>query len=882
MTPYNVTYNGAAHTATGSSTGAQGENLSGLDLSGTTRTSAGTTVDTWTFTDTTGNYTDATGTVSDAIAKAAAVVSVTPYNVTYNGAAHTATGSATGVLGESLAGLALGGTTHTNVGTTNDGWTFTDVTGNYADASGTANDVISKATAVIAVTPYGVTFDGAAHTATGAATGVLGESLSGLNLSTTTHTNAGGYADSWTFTDATGNYTNTTGTANDSITKASAAIVVTPYNVTYNGAARTATGTATGLLGVSLSGLNLSGTTHTGAGTYADTWTFTDVTGNYADATGTASDVIAKAAATIVITPYGVTYDGAPHTATGSAIGVLGESLGGLNLGATTHTGAGTTSDAWTFTDATGNYNNATGSVTDVIAKANATISVTGYSVPYNGASHTATGSAKGVLGESLSGLNLSATTHTSAGTTSDAWTFTDATGNYNTATGTVSDSIAKLTITVVVNNKSRSHTAPNPTLDGTVTGVLPGDGIFATYSTSSTTVPGTYPILATLQDPNGKLGNYTVSITNGVLTVLNAAPVAVANAFAGQWNSPLVVAAPGVLTNDTDADHDPLTAAVVTGPAHGTVTLNAAGGFTYKPNANYLGTDTFTYRASDGLLISNIATVTLTITGPCRADANKHSWHHYGNNDRDDDDHDDDFDGDDCRAGTPIAKGDWYSMNHDSTLTVPALQSVLRNDGSLAKVAILVVGAAHGTVTLNADGTFVYTPVAGFSGWDTFLYAAQGATGLVGPVATVNIAVRPNLAPDADNDYYGVKRNTTLTVAAASGVLANDSDPNGDAITAALVSGPSHGTLTLGADGSLVYKPAANFVGVDSFTYRTKDAYGATDTATVVINVYTNFDDHSHDNHGSHHHDGDDCDHEHNRNGHFDGDGCEHDRQHS
>jgi len=144
------------------------------------------------------------------VTKANAVISVTPYNVTYDGAAHTATGSATGVLGEALSGLDLSNTTHTNAGTyAADFWTFTDVTGNYNNASGTVNDVIGKANAVIVVTPYNVTYDGAAHTATGSATGVLGEALSGLDLSNTTHTNAGTCAaDFWTFTDVTGNYNN--------------------------------------------------------------------------------------------------------------------------------------------------------------------------------------------------------------------------------------------------------------------------------------------------------------------------------------------------------------------------------------------------------------------------------------------------------------------------------------------------------------------------------------------------------------------------------------------------------------------------------------------------------------------------------------------------
>jgi hypothetical protein len=109
-----------------------------------------------------GNYVLSTATATSAatIKKAAATISVTPYNVTYDGAAHTATGNAKGVSGESLSGLDLSGTTHTNAGTTTDTWTFTDVTGNYNNASGTVSDSIAKATSVVtwnppASMPYG-------------------------------------------------------------------------------------------------------------------------------------------------------------------------------------------------------------------------------------------------------------------------------------------------------------------------------------------------------------------------------------------------------------------------------------------------------------------------------------------------------------------------------------------------------------------------------------------------------------------------------------------------------------------------------------------------------------------------------------------------------
>ena len=90
------------------------------------------------------------------------------------------------------------------------------------------------------------------------------------------------------------------------------------------------------------------------------------------------------------------------------------------------------------------------------------------------------------------------------------------------------------------------------------------------------------------------------------------------------------------------------------------------------------------------------------------------------------------------------------------------------------------VTGAAHGTVTLNSDGSFTYTPAASFSGVDSFTFLA--CDGIADSnVATVSIVVSPvNQAPVANNDTYSTAENTTLTVA-APGVLANDKDPDGD-----------------------------------------------------------------------------------------------------
>ena len=153
------------------------------------------------------------------------------------------------------------------------------------------------------------------------------------------------------------------------------------------------------------------------------------------------SFTVAKANATINVTPYSVTYDGNFHTATGVITGVNGVGLSGLTV-SSAHTNSGTYTDGWVFSDTTGNYNNASGTITDTIAKANANISVVGYNTFYNATPQTATGTAYGLNGTVLPCRNLSGTTHTAVGTYTDVWTFSDTTGNYNNASGVVIDTI--------------------------------------------------------------------------------------------------------------------------------------------------------------------------------------------------------------------------------------------------------------------------------------------------------------------------------------------------------------------------------------------------------------------------------------------------------
>src|ERR671934_64315 len=151
-------------------------------------------------------------------------------------------------------------------------------------------------------------------------------------------------------------------------------------------------------------------------------WTFTDVTGNYNNKSGTAAIVISKVDPTCAVNGFTGPYDGAAHGATGSCKGVGDVVLAGLDLGASFTNVPGGTAN-WTFTDVTGNYNDGAGAVQIQISKANATISVVGYTGTYDGAAHGASGSVKGVANEDLTGLSLGSTFTNVPGGTAN-WTF--------------------------------------------------------------------------------------------------------------------------------------------------------------------------------------------------------------------------------------------------------------------------------------------------------------------------------------------------------------------------------------------------------------------------------------------------------------------------
>ena len=289
---------------------------------------------------------------------------------------------------------------------------------------------------------------------------------------------------------------------------------------------------------------------------------------------------------------------------------------------------------------------------------------------------------------------------------------------------------------------------------------------------------------------------------------VPNNAPIAVGDSYNVNEDSVLNIIAPGVLDNDNDLDSDPLNTVLVDNTTNGTLTLNENGSFSYTPNSNFNGADSFTYKANDGYDDSNIAIVSITVKPVNDA---------------------------------PVAVDNSYSVSENSDLNI-VIPGVLGNDDDLDNDqlnAVLVESTTNGTLNLNENGSFSYTPNSNFNGADSFTYRANDGYD-DSNIATVEITVDSiNDAPVAVGDSYSVSENSDLNVV-IPGVLGNDNDLENDQLNAVLVDSTTNGTLNLNENGSFSYTPNSNFNGVDSFTYKTNDGYDDSNIVTVLITVNT------------------------------------------
>jgi|GEM_PF-385685 VCBS repeat-containing protein len=337
-------------------------------------------------------------------------------------------------------------------------------------------------------------------------------------------------------------------------------------------------------------------------------------------------------------------------------------------------------------------------------------------------------------------------------------------------------------------------------------------------------TTPGTLPLYERQHNLTTSTG--TAKKTGGLMSFLQVGgtspnPVGVADPYSTDEDVALNVSAPGVLGNDYDPQSDPLTTQLISGPAHAlSFTLNDDGSFSYTPVGNYNGPDGFIYKASDGTYLSANTSVSITVNPVNDA---------------------------------PVAVADADTVAEGGTVNIAVLTNDSDVDIGTTLTPVIDTSPTNGTATLNPDGTIAYIHNGGETTSDSFTYHVSDGS-LPSATVTVSVTVTPvNDAPVAVNDGpYATPVSTVLNVA-APGLLANDTDVDGPSMSAVGVTQPTHGAVTVNADGSFSYTPTLGYAGPDSFTYQVNDGaasnnlsnvatvsidvQGATNTAPVAVN---------------------------------------------
>jgi len=333
------------------------------------------------------------------------------------------------------------------------------------------------------------------------------------------------------------------------------------------------------------------------------------------------------------------------------------------------------------------------------------------------------------------------------------------------------------------------TYNVVNNTVDGTFT--LNTDGTFTFVP--NTNFFGTVIITYEACDPSGVCDQALVTIN---VFPVNTAPDAIDDFVNVTLNETYTG---DVSFNDIDADNDNITYTVDEGVSNGTLTLNEDGSYTYTPNTDYIGADEFTYVMCDQTLLCDTATVFINVV-----EANE----------------------------GPVAINDSYTIEEDAILTANVGDNDTDADGDALTFEVTTT-VTNGTLELNPDGSFTYTPDAEFSGTDSFSYSVCDPAGVC-DYADVTITILPvNDHPVAVDDFIAAEEDDVVS----NTVATNDFDAENDPITFSMVDSVAFGELIFNADGSFTYTPNNNYYGSDSFTYSACDA-GGCDTATVTIDV--------------------------------------------
>ena len=351
-------------------------------------------------------------------------------------------------------------------------------------------------------------------------------------------------------------------------------------------------------------------------------------------------------------------------------------------------------------------------------------------------------------------------------------------------AQSVTTDEDTPTTVTLTGSDADNTDTLTYAIVDQPAHGTLSGTAPDLTY-TPTTGYSGSDSFTFQINDGTTNSNTATVSIT---VNAVGHAPVADPQSVVTDED----VAKPITLTA-SDADGDTLTFEIVDNPMHG-VLSGAPPDVTYTPGADYNGTDTFTFKASDATHESNIATVAITV------------------NPVDD---------------APIADSQLAETDEDTAKNITLTASDI-DSGAL--VFGVVTNPAHGVLS-GTPPDLTYTPAANYNGPDSFTFEASDGT-LNSNIATVSITIHAvNDPPTAD------AQNVTTNEDTAKPITLTGSDVEGNPLTYQVVANPGHGTLS-GTAPDLTYTPAADYNGTDSFTFTTNDGTSDSIAATVSITV--------------------------------------------
>jgi Ca2+-binding RTX toxin-like protein/pimeloyl-ACP methyl ester carboxylesterase len=288
--------------------------------------------------------------------------------------------------------------------------------------------------------------------------------------------------------------------------------------------------------------------------------------------------------------------------------------------------------------------------------------------------------------------------------------------------------------------------------------------------------------------------GSSTATVTIDVTSEGGQAPIAYTDDYAAIINTTLT-ASVSVLANDTDAEGDTLTASQLTDPLHGVLTFNSDGQFTYAPDTDFTGWDSFTYQASDGYLAAPTI-VWIYVDDP------------------------------------PVATDDSYTIAQETPFFGGDILANDWNPPNDDAVLVIVDPPTQGTFEPLPNGQFFYTSNSGSS--DEFKYRLDSGHG-PSNLATVSLTVIP-IDPSliARDDFYPTTAGQTVADY-TNGVLSNDSAPDGSSLKAIVVTKPN-GQLTFNDDGTFSYVPKSGYFGTDTFTYRLSTGSAVSPIATVTI----------------------------------------------